>query len=68
MSVKIILNNSVYLLVSLGKADLADNQVVLNLKAELKEAEQDLKSAREETTQMEEKLQQSKEEVGQGLL
>ncbi|XP_072035937.1 uncharacterized protein [Amphiura filiformis] len=59
-SLKSIINN---LEDRLGKAGLEDSQTVANLKAELREAEHDLKSARGETAQMEEKLQQSKEEI-----
>ena len=47
----------------LGKAGTENDDLVRNLRAELREAEQDLTATREETKAIEDKLTQSKEEV-----
>ncbi|XP_071804963.1 uncharacterized protein [Asterias amurensis] len=47
----------------LGKAGTENDDLVRNLRAELREAEQDLMATREETKAVEDKLTQSKEEI-----
>ena len=64
---KKIVSLSLVLLASLGKAGSENDDLVVNLKAELREAEQDLIATREENKLMEEKLAQSKEEVSISL-